>query len=110
MYAFQNTAKLSCKRRIKADTNGLKSDPSLEWKEQQKRKRKKQLSVQDAAEAEEGATYEPGVFGPDGELLQLPIAIEDMEPPAKRQRQCRTYNMPSTNERTPEGKGCPPYA
>ena len=87
VYAFQNTAIFSCKGATRKE----------------EKEAKKQLGIQDAAEEDEGATYEPGMFGPDGELLQLPIAIEDMEPPAKRQRQCRTYNMPSTNERTPEG-------
>ena len=80
---------------------------TVEWKEKRKRKRKRQLGFEDAAERREGPTYEPGCFGPDGELMNLPTEIDAMEPPAKKVRVCRSCQQPRKGHQ--RGKGCPPY-
>ena len=80
---------------------------TTEWKEQRKRKRRRQLGVEDAAERREGPTYEPGCFGPDGELLNLPTVLDTAEPPAKQPRICKTCRGPVKGHN--RAKGCPPY-
>lgn len=65
-----------------------------EWKEQQKKKRKRRKGMEDKSEEQEGPTYEPGLFGPDGKLLDLPTSFMDVKPAAKKARTCRSCNQP----------------
>ena len=62
-----------------------------EWKEAQKKKRRHQLGIEEQTEEQAGPTYEPGLFGPDGQLTSLPTSIghDEEEPPAKKARTCR---------------------
>ena len=80
-----------------------------EWKEERKRKRKRKLGFEEASERTEGPTYEPGCFGPDGELMELPTAVDNAEPPAKKKlRVCKNCQGPVKGHK--RGKGCPPYS
>ena len=82
---------LALKKKDKERQLRAKNRSTTEWKEQQKKKRRGQLGVEDKAEEKEGPSYEPGRFGPDGELMDLPTSVDSIALPA---RTCRTCAQP----------------
>ena len=60
---------------------------SAESKMQRKKRKQKKARKEDAAVEREGPTYEAGAFGPDGNLLDIPL--RDATNAAKKPRKCR---------------------
>ena len=60
---------------------------SEESKMQRKKRKQKKARKEDAAVEQEGPTYEAGAFGPDGNLLDIPL--RDATNAAKKPHKCR---------------------
>lgn len=98
---------MALKRRDSLRQERYKKRSKQEWKAVEKKKRKARLGYEDKAEEEEGDTYEPGSFGPDGQPLRLATDVGDVAPAPKKARQCRTCHGPMKGHK--RGRGCPPY-
>ena len=83
----------------KADEERLRKarlEESEEAKERRKKIKKKKDEKEDTALEKEGVQYEPGAFGPDGNLLEIPPSSTNNNSAAgsKRPRVCKKCKQP----------------